>query len=149
MLALSLLWKPAGRLLLLLVFLSAGIYDLRTAIVRPQEYVPFVRISYMSFLLRFFLQHTTGVIVTIAIGQMAIAVLVSLRGVEVKVGLGGAVLFLLGLAPLATMVGFWPRMIMACAALVLAGAEYKSTVWGELGHLFRHHPKAATAAHAA
>jgi hypothetical protein len=145
MVALSWFWKTGGRLLLVLLFLWAGLYDFRTAFVRPQEYVSFVRISYFSFLLRFFLQHTTGIIVAIAIGQLAIGVLVSLRGWVVKLGLWGAVLFLLAIAPLATVVGFWARLIMACAALLLLRATYSSPLWSELGALFRHHPKASGA----
>ena len=150
MLALSLFWKSGGRLLLSLVFLIAGIYDFRTGMARSQDYVPFVRISYFSPLLGFFLHHTTGVIVAIAIGQLAIGVLLLLRGWPVEVGLWGALLFLMGLAPLATVVSFWPRMIMACAAIVLLRAQYNFTVWSELGEsLHHHHPTARPAAHAA
>ena len=149
MLALSWFWKPAGRLLLAALFVWAGGYDFRTAIVRPQEYVSFVRISYFSFLLRLFLQHTAGIMVAIAIGQLAIGILVLLRGRPVKVGLWGAVLFLLALAPLATVVGFWSRLIMASAALLLMRGQYSSPLWSELGAIFRHHPKASPAAHVA
>jgi hypothetical protein len=146
MVVLSWFWKTAGRLAFTLLFLWAGVYDFRTAFVRPQEYVSFVRISYFSFLLQFFLRHTTGIIVAIAIGQLAIGILVSLRGLPVKVGLWGAVLFLLGVAPLATVVGFWARLIMAFAALLLLRAQYGSSVWSELGALFHPHRSAHAAA---
>jgi hypothetical protein len=145
MLALSWRWKTAGRLSFVLLFLWAGLYNFRTAFVRPEEYVSFVRLAYSSFVLRFFLQHTTAVVAAIAIGQLAIGILVSLRGSAVKLGLLSAVLFLLGMAPLAATDGFSARLIKACAALFLLRFTYSSILWSELAGVFRHRPRAHSA----
>jgi hypothetical protein len=145
MLALSWRWKTAARLSFILLFLWAALYNFRAAFVRPGEYVSFVRLAYSSFSLRLFLQHTTAIVAAIAIGQFAIGILVSLRGLAVKVGLSGAVLFLLGMAPLATADGFSARLIKACAALLLLRFTYSSTLWSELARLLRRHPQANSA----
>jgi hypothetical protein len=142
MLALSWRWKTAGRLSFVLLFLWAGLYNFWTAFVRPEEYVSLVRLAYSSFVLRFFLQHTTAVVAAIAIGQLAIGILVSLRGSAVKLGLLGAVVFLLGMAPLAAADGFSARLIKACAALLLLRFTYSSMLWSELARLLRRHPHA-------
>lgn len=145
MVALCWRWKIAGRLSFALLFLVAGLYNFRTAFARPDEYVSFIRLAYGSFALRFFLQHTTVIVAAIGIGQLAIAVLVSLRNWAVTLGLLGAILFLLGIAPLGTAAGFPASLIMALGALLLLRGKYASTVWAELTGGVWHHPHAHSA----
>jgi hypothetical protein len=140
MVALSWRWKAAGRLAFILLFLVAGIYSLGTAFARPDEYVSSIRLAYGSFTLRFFLRHPTAIVAVIGIGQLAIAALVSLRNWQVTLGLLGALLFLLGIAPLGTAAGFPASLIMAIAALLLLRARYASTLWNELLAGISHHP---------
>jgi len=58
----------------------------------------------------------------------------------VTLGLLGAMLFLLGIAPLGTAAGFPASLIMAVAALILVRAKYDSTLWSELVGTAWHHP---------
>ena len=140
MVALSWRWKAAGRLSFVLLFLVGGIYNFGTAFARPGEYVSFIRLAYGSFALQFFLQHPTAIVAAIGIGQLVIAVLVSLRNWPVTLGLLGAILFLLGIAPLGTAAGFPASLIMAIAALLLLRARFASTLWSELVASVWHHP---------
>jgi hypothetical protein len=61
--------------------------------------------------------------------------LVSLRGSAVKLGLWGAVVFLLGVAPLAAADGFSAGLIKACAALLLLHFTHSAMLWSELAGL--------------
>jgi hypothetical protein len=135
MLALSWGWRNLGRLSFVLLFFLAGLYNTRTAFVRPEEYVSLIRLSYGSLALRLFLRHTTAIIAAIGIGQLVIAVLVSLRNLPVTLGLLGAVLFLMGITPLGAAAGFPTTLIMAIAALLLLRTRYTSTLW----NLWQHH----------
>jgi len=148
MLALCLRWQQAGRMSFMLLFLWAGFYDLWTAIVRPEEYLAFARLSYSSLIVRFTLQHTTAVLAAIALGQLAIGFLISLRGSAVKLGLWGVVFFLVGMAPLADADGFFARLIKVCAALLLLRVPYDSTLWSELAELLPPHSHAHSHEHA-
>jgi hypothetical protein len=132
MLALSWRWKVAGRVSYVILFLAAGVYNFVTALARPSEYVSFARLAYGSLVQRFFLEHTTAIIAAIAIGQLLIAVLISMRNWPVTVGLLGAVLFLVGIAPLGTAAGFPASLIMAGGVIFLLPAKYSSTLWEEL-----------------
>jgi hypothetical protein len=144
MVALSWRWKAAARLSFVLLFLVAGIYNFATAFARPGEYVSFIRLENGSYALRFFLQHPAAIVASIGIGQLVIAVLVSLRNWPVTLGLLGATLFLLGIAPLGTAAGFPASLVMAIAALLLLRTSYASTLWSQLVGVW-HHPHAHSA----
>jgi hypothetical protein len=129
-------WRVAGRLSLVLLFLWAGQFNLRTAFVRPEQYLDNARLasftSYQEFISRFFTEHTTAVVAVIAVGQLAVAVLMSLRGPAVYWGLIGAIVSLLGIAPLGSGAAFPSTLIAAWAPILLLRHRYSSTLLGEL-----------------
>jgi hypothetical protein len=123
MLAASARWPNAGRLAFVLLFLWAGAWNLRTAIVEPLVYLDYgsltVSDAYRDFIRGPFARHVTPIVSAIALGQLAIAVLVALRGAAVRLGLLGAIVFLLAIAPLGVGSGFPATLIMTLAAVVL------------------------------
>lgn len=128
--------RNVGRLLLVLLFLWAGQVNLRTAVVQPEVYLDYAPLAYSDayrrFILGFFARHIPVIVGAIAIGQLAIAVLTSLRGRAVHLGLGGAIVFLVAIVPLGIGSGFPATLIMALAATILLRAHYTETLWSTL-----------------
>ena len=128
MVIISLRLKTLGRILFSLIFLWAGFYNLRTAFIRPDEYLGFAHFTYSewyhSFITGIFSHHITLIITAIAIGQIAIAILIALRGRAVILGLAGAVIFLVAIAPLGTGSAFPSTILMAIAAILLLRYDY-------------------------
>jgi hypothetical protein len=86
-------WKIFGRFSLVLLFLWAIQHNFRTAFARPEEYTAYSRSAYSTwyqqFILGFFARHTTAIVAAIAIGQLAVAILMALRVKLVYWGLWG------------------------------------------------------------
>jgi len=135
-------WKALGRLSLVLLFLWAGQYNLRAAFANPEQYVEYARFAYSTwyqqFIAGFFAQHTTAVVASIAMGQLAVAALMSWRGPAVYWGLAGAIVSLTAIAPLGSASAFPSTVIAAWAAVLLLRHKYSSTLFSELTH---HHQR--------
>jgi hypothetical protein len=142
---LFLCWKrrTAGRLSLVLLFLWAGLYNLRAAFVSPEQYLVYARLAsmtwYQKFILGFFSEHTTAVVAIIALSQLAAAVLMSMRGTGVYLGLAGAIISLVAIAPLGSGSAFPSTLIAACGAILLLQYDYESTLPDELRNALNHH----------
>jgi len=133
-------WPRVGRGLFFALFLWASQVNLRFALTRPGVYLDYARWAvapYRRFILGPFAQHTTEIVAAIAVGQLAIAVLVALRGRAVKLGLAGATLFLLAIAPLGRGSGFPFSLIVSGAALLLTRHPIESTLAADLIALAR------------
>lgn len=127
-------WRNVGRLLFVLLFLWAAQINLRTAILTPTAYLDYARWAippYRAFILGPFARHITAFVAVIAVGQLAIAVLVALRGAAVRLGVLGALTFLLAIAPLGRGSAFPFSLIAGGAAAVLARGWFARTLWGE------------------
>jgi hypothetical protein len=126
-------WRNAGRVLFVLLFLWAAQENLRTAVGRPEAYLEYAPLAYSElyrrFILGFFAQHITAMVSTIAIGQFLIAVCISWRGVVVQLGLVGAIVFFVAIAPLGTGSAFPATLIMALGAALLLRTQYQRTLW--------------------
>jgi hypothetical protein len=121
-------WRPIGRLFFVLLFLFAAQFNFRLAISRPDAYLGFAPLAYLQvyreFILGFFAQHTTAIVAAIAIGQALVGVLMLLGGRSLRLGLIGAIVFLIAVAPLGTGAGFPTTLILAwAAALLLLGND--------------------------
>ena len=142
---LFLCWKrrTAGRLSLVLLFLWAGLYNLRAAFVNPDQYRMYARLAsftwYQTFIRGFFAEHTTAVVASIALGQLTAAVLLSMRGLAVYLGLAGAIISLVAIAPLGSGSAFPSTLIAACGAILLLQYNYDITLLGELRNALKHH----------
>jgi hypothetical protein len=130
-------WRNIGRLLFVLLFLWASQVNLRTAIGNPAVYLDYAPLAYSDiyrdFVLGTFARHITPIVCAIAVGQFAIAALVSLRGRAVQLGLAGAIVFLLAIVPLGIGSGFPATLTMALAAAILLRRHYEKTLWASLG----------------
>jgi hypothetical protein len=140
-------WRVAGRLSFVLLFIWAGQYNLRAAFVVPEQYLAYASLAtftwYHEFILGFFAQHTTAVVASIAVGQLVVAVLMSLRGNAVYLGLIGAIISLIAIAPLGSAAAFPSTVIAAWGAILLLRHTYNHTLPVELGNVFTHHPVAS------
>ena len=109
------------------VFAWAAAINTRTALVNPSIYLEYADLTpslhYRSFILGWFSQHVQLVVLTIAAGQLAIAALLALRGrTSRRLGVAGAVIFLLAIAPLGVGAGLPFSLTFSIALLVSVGA---------------------------
>ena len=131
-------WRSrlAGRLFFVLLFLWASQVNLRMALTNPGVYLEYAPLAllqtYRDFIRGFFAVHITAIVATIALGQLAIAVLVAGSGRSVQVGLTGAIVFLVAIAPLGVGAGFPTTLIMAWAAGVLLTSTYPVSLPSDL-----------------
>jgi hypothetical protein len=77
-----------------------------------------------------FARHVGPIVVSIAGAQLLMAVLVTLRGNAVRVGLAGAIVFLVAILPLGVGAGFPATLTMALAAAVLFRHRFDESLWG-------------------
>jgi hypothetical protein len=121
-------WRAVGRLFFVLLFLFAAQLNFRLALTRPEEYLGFAPLAYLEayreFILGFFAEHTAVIVAAIAVGQALVGVFVLLGGRSLRLGLIGAIVFLIAVAPLGTGAGFPATLILAwAAALLLMGND--------------------------
>ena len=123
MLIISVRARTAGRLLFSLLFAWAAVTNARTALVSPAEYLGFAGLTvsevYRWFILGYFAQHITAFVTMIAAGQAWIAVALLRGRWWQRVGLVGAIVFLLAITPFGVGSGFPATLIMALGAGVL------------------------------
>ena len=124
MLGAALRWPGAARVVFAVLYLWASQENLRVAFTSPADYQGYADLtwsrSYREFITGFFAEHTTSIVTSIALGQLAIGFLLLSRGARVKLGLAGAIVFLLAIVPLGVGSGFPSTLIMAagCAWLL-------------------------------
>jgi hypothetical protein len=133
-------WPRVGRGLFFALFLWASQVNLRLALTRPDVYLEYARWAvepYRRFILGPFAMHAAPIVAAIALGQLAIAVLVALRGRAVKLGLAGAIVFLLAIAPLGRGAAFPFSLIVSAAAWLVMRRRIESTLPADLVSLVR------------
>lgn len=132
MVVVALRWPNAGRLLFALLFAWAGQLNLRLALTHPGVYLDYALVAwsdaYRSFILGPFSHHVRAVVIPIAAAQLAIALLVS-PGAAVRLGLAGAIVFLVAIAPLGRGSAFPATPIMAVAAALLLRMRHGRSLW--------------------
>jgi len=137
MLGVALRWRTGGRMAYAALFLWASQVNLRIALFRPGEYQGFADLAwsqwYRGFITGFFAEHATSIIALIATGQLLIAVLITSRGLAVRAGLAGAVLFLLAIVPLGVGSAFPATLVMAVGAAWLMRGRFGESLWRETG----------------
>ena len=124
LLILSTAWKQPriARLLFFLLFIWASWTNWKTALYNPQFYIEYADLSFLTiyrqFIRGWFSEHVTEMVGFIATCQALIAVSMLLKGWMLKTGAIGAIIFLLGIAPLGVGSAF-PFSITASLALYL------------------------------
>jgi hypothetical protein len=123
MLVVSVRSRRIGRKLFAVLFGWAAAINAWTALTSPADYLGYAGLTvsdlYRGFILGFFGQHITSIVVGIAFCQACIAIAL-LRGRRwQRAGLAAAVVFLLAIVPLGVGAGVPATVIMALGAGVL------------------------------
>ena len=124
-----------GRVLLVMLFAWASVANIEAVLQQPLSYLDYAPMAisdvYRQFILGLFALHVTGIVMTIAVGQALIAVLLLAGGRAERIGLIGAVVFLAAITPLGVYAGFPATLILAMAALVVL-RENTAPVFGRV-----------------
>jgi hypothetical protein len=109
----------------IVIFVLAAWTNARIALTSPLEYQGFgalaVLAPYRRFIFGWFRGHTTSLVLPIAAGQLAIASLLLLNSERSRwLGAGGAVVFLLAIAPLGVGSAFPFSLTYGAALIVMA-----------------------------
>lgn len=125
--------KPRlARGMFFLLFGWASWFNYTTAQAAPEVYLDYASMSvglYSEFILGWFSHHITPVISIIAVGQGMIALGMILRGIWVKLGCIGAIVFLLSIAPLGVGAGFPFSIIVSIAAYLIMRKGEHDFIW--------------------
>ncbi|SDF66854.1 hypothetical protein [Chitinophaga filiformis] len=125
--------KPVfGRMCMSLLFIAAAVVNTVISISHPEIYRTYASIAalpaYEQFINGFFGRHIASFVLSIAAGQFAIGLALLWKGPVEKVALGGAIIFLLAIAPLGAGSSFPCSVILAVACLLLM-REKKIIPW--------------------
>jgi len=116
-------WPRLTRIVFILIFVSAGLFNIYTALTRPEAYHLYgdmVALElYRNFIHGFFKEHTQAIILTIALGQLSVAALLSCKGNLFKLGVVGGIIFFVAIAPLGFGSAFSATLLMALALIVM------------------------------
>jgi hypothetical protein len=124
-------WHPrVARWLWVAIFVWAATVNTLTVVSDPIVYLAYGGLTpsaaYRQFIDGWFSTHIVPMVLSIAVGQLAIAMLLSRAGAARRLGRFGACVFLLAIAPLGVGSGF-PFSLVAVASLMLIAREREST----------------------
>ncbi len=118
-------WKKptAARWCLCIIFLAASLFNAVTAVATPEVYLDYERFavlkSYRQFIVGWFADNTRLMVISIAGGQILIAMGMFLNGRFLKPAITGTVFFGLAIAPLGIGSAFPCSILLATAAVLL------------------------------
>src|SRR3954464_1377063 len=131
---LLLAWKQPriSRALFSMLFIWACYTNWHVALTKPNDYLFYANLTYSgtyrSFILGWFSNHILLMVGFIASCQGLIAISFLLKGWIYQVGIVGAIIFLLAIAPLGVGSGF-PCTIILAAALYILLRESPGYLW--------------------
>jgi hypothetical protein len=97
---------------------------------------------YQQCILGFFACHAVAIVAAIAIGQLAVAILMALRGKLVYWGLWGVIVDLVAIAPLGNAAAFPATWILAYGAVLLLRQNYPLNLPEEFAGVCGYHGQA-------
>jgi hypothetical protein len=113
----------AARWLSVAIFAWASVTNTWTALGTPAVYLEYADLTlsetYRTFILGWFSRHIEPVVLSIAGGQAAIALLLAVGRPWRRIGVAGAIIFLLAIAPLGVGSGFPFSLTFAAALLMI------------------------------
>jgi hypothetical protein len=111
------------RLLFILIFLLAGLFNIVTVLTAPETYHIYAEMAllafYRDFIHGYFSQHTREIVVAIGLGQIVVAALLSGGGKLLNLGVVGGVIFFVAIAPLGVGSAFPATLILAVALILM------------------------------
>lgn len=115
----ALKWPRVVRVLFVLIFLGAGGFNAFMALSRPEGYLVYGKWAllpaYRAFISGIFSRYTQPIVFAIALGQVAVAVLLAMKGRPLRLGVAGGIIFLLAIAPLGVGSAFPATLLLALA----------------------------------
>lgn len=112
-----------ARTLISILFIGAACFNGYTAVAHPNAYMEYADLAalpvYETFIRGPFSLHITLYILAIAIAQFAVGICIAGRGTLSRVALTGAIIFLVGIAPLGAGSAFPCSLVLAAACTVL------------------------------
>jgi hypothetical protein len=115
-------WPRSAQLACATIFLWAAIINATTAMMKPQVYLEYATLTpvpaYARFITGWFALHIQDMVIAIALGQFAIAALLVQRRPWRVLGVVGAIIFLLAIAPLGVGSAF-PFSLTFIAAIIV------------------------------
>ncbi|MGE5520086.1 MAG: hypothetical protein ACM3VS_09195 [Candidatus Dadabacteria bacterium] len=121
-----------GRALFALMFLWASITNFSIGFTNPDVYLEYSKMSihlYRDFINGWFHQYNNIIIPLIAFGQLLIAIGMTLKGKWVNWACAGAIIFLMGIAPLGVGSAFPFSLIVSVAAMIIWRRDKKDWLW--------------------
>jgi len=122
-----------ARLLFSVLFAWAGYTNWNYAMQSPQVYLEYANLAfinlYKEFINGWFSKHIAACIGVIAVCQLLISISLLLKGVVFKIGIIGAIFFLLAIAPLGVGSAFPCTLIMATGLYVLLKRCEHDFIW--------------------
>ena len=116
-------WPRVTLILFILIFLAAGVFNSYIALTDPEDYLLYGDMAvlevYRHFIHGFFSKYTQEIILTIALGQLCVAALLSFKGKLLKLGIIGGVIFFIAIAPLGVGSAFPATLLMAIALITM------------------------------
>jgi hypothetical protein len=121
------------RFLFFLVFAWACWMNWKTAILAPEDYQEYAKLSFIPFYRNFirgwFHDHTLVVVGTIATAQALIAFSMLLKGWIFRTGLIGGMVFLVAVVPLGIGAGFPTTLTLATALYLVLRKGEQDFLW--------------------
>jgi hypothetical protein len=131
-------WPRPVRVLFVLIFLGAGSFNAYMAMSQPEGYLVYGRWAllpaYRDFISGVFSRYTQPIVLAIALGQLAVGVLLTRKGRSFWLGVAGGMVFLLAIAPLGIGSAFPATLLMALALYLMARrlpkGRYRRRIYG-------------------
>ena len=127
-------WFRVARMLWIVIFLAAGIFNWNTVINEPQSYFVYADSAVLPFYKNFiqgaFAQNPQLYVIPIAIGQILISLLLMFGKPLFTLGIIGGIIFLLAIMPLGLGSAFPATLIGAISLYVLGRRELPQHIFG-------------------
>ena len=115
-------WPRLTRVLFVLIFAGAGLFNIYTAITEPSVYQTYKELAvlafYRNFIDGFFSEHAQLIILIIAVGQLSVGTLLIGNGRLLNMGVIGGTIFLVAIAPLGFGSAFPETLLMVGALFI-------------------------------
>ena len=121
LLIVAVFWPRVARVIFVVLFLGAGLFNGYTALTEPEAYLTYAEFAipiYRNFINGLFSQITTPFILAMAAGQLAVSALLAGKGLRLRLGIIGGIIFFVAIAPLGFGSAF-PFSVFAIIALVV------------------------------
>jgi hypothetical protein len=121
----AIFWPRLVRWSFAILFFAAGLVNATLAIRQPELYVESYGSTallgiYRDFINGIFSTYATSILLAIALGQLLVAVFLIRDGALFRLGVVGACLFLVAIAPLGLGSAFPSTLIMVAAVVMMA-----------------------------